>query len=294
MPLPAKAIKYGKEECMGQKDLAEKSLEAYPDVFADCVNALLYRGRDVLKAQNLQPAPTETFYSGSSGKIKNQLQDVSKYEMAEDRIRMQYNIENETKQHRKMLLRKAGYEGGIYRSQYEGKTVYPVASIVLYWGKRPWRSPCSMHRLMGDSISKETEEYIDDIKLHVYEMAKLPLEIRKCFKSDMRIIVDYLAEGSNYRPSDHRVVHIDALLRLLRALTGDARYEEMIAAIQDRERKEGITMCELLDKYENRGIQKGIIISVRNLMSNLGMSAVQAMEAVGIPQSEQKKYLEQI
>lgn len=30
---------------MGQKDLTEKNLEFYPDVFADVLNALLYQGK---------------------------------------------------------------------------------------------------------------------------------------------------------------------------------------------------------------------------------------------------------
>ena len=38
--------------------------------------------------------------------------------------------------------------------------------------------------------------YIDDLKLHVFEMRKLPKEIRNLFQSDMRIVVDYLAAVS--------------------------------------------------------------------------------------------------
>ena len=30
---------------MGQKDLTQKGLEAYPDVFADIINALLHGGK---------------------------------------------------------------------------------------------------------------------------------------------------------------------------------------------------------------------------------------------------------
>ncbi len=151
---------------MGQKDLAEKNLEAYPDVFADCVNALMYQGRAVLKAENLNPAPTETIYYGTMGRSRNQLQDISKYEMLEGGIRVQYNIENETKQHRKTILRKAGYEGAIYRFQYDQKDVYPVVSLVLYWGKAPWKMPRSMHQLMEGRIARETVEYVQGRRDH--------------------------------------------------------------------------------------------------------------------------------
>ena len=38
---------------MAQKDLTEKNLEYYPDVFADIVNTLLYRGKPILTVEDL-------------------------------------------------------------------------------------------------------------------------------------------------------------------------------------------------------------------------------------------------
>ena len=37
---------------MGQKDIAEKTLEAYNDVFADIVNGLVFKGKKVVKESN--------------------------------------------------------------------------------------------------------------------------------------------------------------------------------------------------------------------------------------------------
>lgn len=74
----------------------------------------------------------------------------------------------------------------------------------------------------------------------------------------MRIIVDYLAERQNYKPTTQKLVHPEALLLMLKALTNDDRYIEMMSTLTEEEKKGEITMCELLDKYENRGIQKGI------------------------------------
>ncbi len=72
----------------------------------------------------------------------------------------------------------------------------------------------------------------------------------------LRIVVDYLAEGSAYRPTKQRIVHVDALLGMLKALSGDKRYEEL-SELLTQEEKEDVSMCELLDKYERCGIQKG-------------------------------------
>lgn len=44
---------------MAEKDIQEKILMTYSDVFADCENALAYGGRKRLKEEELYPAPTE-------------------------------------------------------------------------------------------------------------------------------------------------------------------------------------------------------------------------------------------
>lgn len=245
---------------MGQKDLTEKSLEVYPDVFADTVNALLYGGEQVVLAENLQAAPTETLYQGKSGELRNQFHDVSKYEMQDGKIKVQYTLENETMVKRKTILRKAGYEGAVYREQYDRKEVFPFIGIVLFWGKSKWNAPRSLQQLLGKDVMQEKyQKYMDGIHLHVYEMAHLPKNIRAYFHSDMRIIVDYLAEGRDYIPSRQKILHLDALLMMLRELTGDVRYEEIIPEMKEEQRKAGgVSMCELLDKYENRGIERGI------------------------------------
>ena len=80
------------------------------------------------------PAPTETLYHSQRGELRNQFNDVSKYEMQDNTIRLQYTLENETKANRKMLLRRIGYEGAVYREQLERRNTYPFIGLILYWG----------------------------------------------------------------------------------------------------------------------------------------------------------------
>jgi len=241
---------------MGQKDLTQKQMEAYADVFADLINALLYGGQPVVLAQELKPAPTESVYDTGAKKLKNQFADISYYIVRDGRIQMQYIMENQTIPERRHVLRKAGYIGAAYRKQYDAQEMYPVVQIVLYWGKRSWKTAGGLKALLSHNpFAKLTERYIDEISLHVYEMNHLSKEIREHLKSDMRIVADYLAEGSAYQPTDQKIVHLEAFLQMMYALTGDARYEEMITEFEGKEK---IGMCELLDRYENRGIQKGI------------------------------------
>lgn len=90
-------------------------------------------------------------------------------------------------------------------------------------------------------------------------MMHLPKRIRNRFHSDMRIVLDFLAEGKDYQPTDQKIVHLEAFMLMLGALTKDNRYLRIMKSVQEEEReKGGVTMCELLDKYWNSGIQKGL------------------------------------
>lgn len=244
---------------MGQKDLTEKNFLLHQDVFADTLNALAYAGRENVRAQDLMPAPTESFYHADQGKLTNQFSDAAMYEMKNGHISVQYILENEIQAKQKTVLRKAGYKGALYRRQLEGTEAYPVVSLLLYWGTAPWKQPVSLKEFFQEAdLEPGTWQYITNAKLHVYEMAHLPKQIRNRFQSDMRIVVDYLAEGQSYSPTGQKIVHPEALLLMLKALTGDTRYLKIRNDMSKEEKGGNITMCELLDKYENRGIQKGI------------------------------------
>lgn len=125
---------------MGQKDLTAKNFLLHRDIFADTLNALAYAGRNTVHAEDLLPAPTESFYHVERGKLANQFGDAAMYEMR----------------------------------------------------------------------------------------------------------------------SGHIHVHPEALLLMMKALTGDKRYLKIRDTLSEKEKEGNISMCELLNKYENRGIQKEI------------------------------------
>lgn len=99
---------------MAEKDILEKVLLAYSDVFADRENTLVYKGRKRLKAEDICPAPTESFYRGKD-EVHNQFEDVSAYLMEKGEIKLQFLIGNETALEGRQVLRKASYQGGAYR-----------------------------------------------------------------------------------------------------------------------------------------------------------------------------------
>lgn len=278
---------------MGQKDLAAKQFECSPEVFADIINTFIYEGKQVVSSKDLQPAPTESLYAAADGELHNQYNDVSKYEMKNGRIAIQYTLENQSGPDHKILLRKAGYEGAIYRQQYDGKQTYPLITLVLYWGDTAWKSGVDLyHYFRKQKIHCMARKYIDNVCLHMYSMRCLPREIRQRFKSDMRMVVDYLAEGKEYEPADQEIADIEGTMRMLYALTGDADFINNIGMMQECQRKGGrVTMCEVVDKFVQRGREQGIKEGLEKGMQEEKIRSATAFVKETLIQKQSKEYI---
>lgn len=60
---------------MAEKDITEKILESYNDVFADIVNVLLFDGEQVIKPDELEDQAPRSAYK-ADGKIREIERDV--------------------------------------------------------------------------------------------------------------------------------------------------------------------------------------------------------------------------
>ena len=127
----------------------------------------------------------------------------------------------------------------------------------------------------------------------------LPEEAINYFRSDFRIVVDYFIHrktNKDYRPTDHvKFRHVDELLKMMASITRDDRFLDVL---YDEEGGKPEDMCEVLDRVEAKGEAKGIdkarLESIKNLMKNVGWTIQQAMDALGIPKSEQSRYIAEL
>lgn len=121
---------------MGEMDLTEKILVDYNDVFADIINVLIFKGKDVVHSDALQNSSVYSQYKADDQKLHEQERDVAKHWMQGDVELALYGMENQTKIEKYMPFRLFSYDGAAYRSQLlnQRKKVVPVITIVLYFG----------------------------------------------------------------------------------------------------------------------------------------------------------------
>ena len=247
---------------MKEKDITEKTLEAYNDVFADIVNGLLFAGTRVLRAELLTDAQPVSVYK-TDGKLHEQERDISKYwlKSPENRVNIRLafvGLENQTQYDKDMPLRVIGYDGAAYRAQLSsGGMRYPVITLVLYFGDKPWGTNRSLHDAVR--ISERLKPYVSDYRINIFEIARLPKEAVSRFQSDFRVVADYFTgkrSNPDYRPENPvEFQHTDELLKLMTVLTKDQRFAECL----NDEGGKPKNMCEVLDRAEQRGEIIGVV-----------------------------------
>ena len=165
---------------MGEKDLTEKKLEDYPEVFADIMNVLVMK-KNYIQPELLTDGPTESVYK-AEGKNRGQFRDISKYYKEAEINIASLGIENQTQEDRDMPIRIMGYDYGQYRHQIDiGKERFPSITIVLNFSDKKWSEPKHLKELFH--IPEELEEIVQDYQVRVYDIAYLEDEVINEFTS---------------------------------------------------------------------------------------------------------------
>mgnify|MGYP004470580705 CR=1 FL=1 len=245
---------------MGQKDITEKVLEDYNDVFADIINGLLFGGEQEIKPEDLENTTVHAQYKAEDDKVHELERDIAKY-WKDEKVELAIcGIENQSIVEKNMPFRIIGYDGSAYRNQLqqERRKMLPVVTIVLYFGTdRHWNSRKKIKELM--EVPQCLDSYVNDYQMHVFEVAWLTEEQISHFRSDFKVVANFFVQkrkNRDYIPDDPTEIrHVDEVLKLLQVMTGDKRYEEIF-----RKKKGVRSMCDVAERLEKMGIEKGIEI----------------------------------
>ena len=265
---------------MGQIDLTEKQLISFKDVFADIVNVLLFNGKRLIDENDLEDIDTPSFYEFEN-ETRVQFRDVAKAWM-KNHVRIAIlGVENQTVPHRDMALRCIGYDGAAYRDQIkpgnEGDDRYPVVTLVLYFGMKPWNEPTTLFERL--KIPQELKPFVNDYKINLIEMRKITKEQVDLFQSDFKAVAEHYYQKCNneeYNPSFETLRHVSEILNLLSEFTSKTEFEKVINHVQQGGDTMGIHFKEYLDKVmlesnleaEARGRKEGRL-NMLNMLNDL-------------------------
>ena len=244
---------------MNGKDITQKMLERYNDVFADIVNVLLFNGKKIVDEDALIDTPADSALK-LDGELHSQYRDVAKYWKNSQINIALFGLENQTVPDKLMPMRVIGYDGAEYKKQVleenRYKKKYPVITLVLYMGyERNWKYSNSLLELL--EVDEKLKPYVSDYKINVFEIAFLNREKIDLFKSDFRMLADYLYQmrtSNSYKGDESDIKHVDEILMLMSAMSGFKNVENIIKVAHERKVN---NMKGFFELAEEKGLELG-------------------------------------
>ena len=225
---------------MGEKDILEKKLLMFNDVFAEFVNGIMFDGEDVVKEDELFDLSGWSQYKGDDGKYRFQDRDVVKLWKKEQVVISLIGIENQDIPDKDMIFRVLSYDGASYRTQLaengskkkrsdkniinsdfaeENQDIFPVVTFVIYYGEEEWKYETTLLKRLR--VKGALKKYVSDYKINLIDLKKLSEDDINKFKKDFRLIADYMVKGSKHAADNIELNHPEEVSELILRLTGE-------------------------------------------------------------------------
>ena len=220
---------------LGEKDILEKKLLMFNDVFADFVNGIMFDGKDVVKEDELVDLSGWSHYKGDDSKYRFQDRDVVKLWKKENVVISLIGIENQDIPDEDMVFRVISYDGASYRTQLvekerrkrkketeniNGKVdIFPVITFVIYYGEEEWKHETTLHKRLN--LDSELKHYVSDYSINLIDLKKLSEDDINKFKKDFKLIADYMVKGSKHKADRIDLNHPEEVSELILRLTGE-------------------------------------------------------------------------
>ena len=265
---------------MGEKDITQKELEAFNDVFADVFNALLFK-ENFIEPEKLKFGVTNAIVE-TQKKKKEKFRDVCKtYENMSLKI-ASFGIENQSSIDDTMPLRLLGYDYGEYLSQLKNRKgseifyLYPSITVVLNFSNKKWNAPKKLTDCM--QIDERLKPFFNDYKIFVFDVCDLTDEELNRMNSDLRCVLTIIRDGSRnaIKPEKfkYKFTHTKHSLDVITAFFNDDSYER---AYYDRLKEtEVLTVCEAFETLR----EQGRVEVIKDMLDN-GKSVEEIMDFTG-------------
>ena len=279
---------------MGEHD---KQLKVYLNDsrrYADMINAGIFGGRQMVLPEDLLPertvntkADTVISKERTSDLAMRQCKNGEKYAIwiLENQSSIDYSMpirvllkealeyDDQLRNIKKMNSKKGviyANEGEFLSKVKRTDKLYPVHTLVLYWGKEPWDGPKSLHDILD--FSCDNQEDLKRLKeiTPEYPLLLFDLSSKKDyseFKTELRTVFElytlreqkedfyrYLKTHEECKDMDEETYH------LISTMTNEQRTFAWLQKQNNQENlrpKGGINMCKAIDDLINDAFEKG-------------------------------------
>lgn len=267
---------------MGAKDIVTKDYTKESVVFADAFNQYIYKGEQVINAENLRPLDTNltgTPYGAEGAGVpvqryRDALKSVTAME-DEHRVYLLLAIEAQSEVHHAMPVRNMVYDALQYAAQveetarahrkakkaddleevekkpdaseylsgfYREDRLIPVITLVLYFAPGEWDGPMSLHEMLAVQ-DPEILSFVSDYKLNLIAPGEMSDAEINQFSSSLREVMLFI-KYSKDGAKLHEMVQKDDRFKNM-----DRKAATVISTVtgvefEMNEEEEKVDMCE--------------------------------------------------
>ena len=173
-------------------------------------------------------------------------------------------VEHQSTFDKNMIFRILNYDATTYINQVESKKeVYPVGSFVFYTGDEEWKLPETLKETLK-SIPSEMEPNINDWRLPVIDLKTM--DARKLTNRRLKDVVEIsqsMFAGSYEGLRENRKIETESFMMAATFTRTNIRREDLPEGDE-------INMCKAMDqlfqRFENQGIEKGKLNTLKELL----------------------------
>lgn len=295
---------------MGVKDIRLKVYLSDERRYADIWNGSVFQGKEIVKAQDLKQVSPVLDTADVTG-TEEMLRDVVMKQSLTGQKFALWTVENQeyvdygmpvrimrqevmsySEQIRKKKKENAKEElqpGGeyLYKIKKDDK-IYPVSTLVVYWGKEEWDGPKSLHDIIDwGTESEEIKKLVPEYPIHFLDLSKI--EHPEYFKTELRpffelyrnrnnkvAFIDYLRNSQECSKMDDESWDVLGKVTNSPKLIGE--FKNKVVEKAEYKVEEGTGMCRALQEFYDDGIAEGQAIKL------IEMVCRKMAKGKGIPQ----------
>ena len=163
--------------------------------------------------------------------------------------------------------------------------------------------------LVFPTLSAQLRPFVSDYKMNVFNIAWLDDKTISMFKSDFKFVAKFFQskrKNEDYVPSSEEIRHVDSLLKMFTALTGDNSFEAVYNKDNFNNKKGGVTMCDIVQSFVNKGRAEGMQTGmakglaegkaeiIRKMLDAKALTVEQIADILKLPVSEIKKIAQKV
>ena len=242
-----------------KQDLTLKDYFKNCTYFADFINGVLYNGRQVISASDLELEDTDVSAVDDDNVTALERRRDIAMRCKEKGKEVIIGIENQSTVDRDMAIRILIYDAFKYNQQLKNKKkdnrkILPMYTIVLYSGDEKWNVSESLIESLD--IPEDFKEFVNDWKYKIIDIRDID---ESCFQvKENRLLFRcakiILEKGNKPESMEEMILPKDVAL----VVASIVKSEELYNYIKIQEREE-IHMCRSLDELKQRGIEEGLL-----------------------------------